>query len=63
MDARALVWPTIGMITAAVEVSTTQMCARTVLQVHTSRGTVLGLTVMRMMMERALSLVRTQIMK
>ena len=61
MDARALVWPTIGMITAAVEGLTIQMCAGAVLQLHTSRGTVLGLTAMRMMMERALSLVRTQI--
>jgi hypothetical protein len=49
------------MITAVVVLSTIQMCAREALLQDTSRETVLGLTAMRMMMERALSLVKTQI--
>jgi hypothetical protein len=49
------------MITAVVEGSTIQMCAGAVLLLITSRGTVLVLTAMLMMMERALSLVVTQI--
>jgi hypothetical protein len=49
------------MNTAAVVLSMIQMCARAALLLNTSRGTVLGLTAMPIMMERALSLVKTQI--
>jgi hypothetical protein len=59
--ARALVWLTILMSTAVVVLQTIQTYARAVLLLYTSSKTVLGLTAMRMMMERALSLVGTQI--
>jgi hypothetical protein len=55
--ARALVWLTIRMSTAVVVLSTIQIYARAALLLYTSRATVLGLTVIRMMMERVLSLV------
>jgi hypothetical protein len=60
-NARALVWPTIRTSTAVVEDSTIQIFAGAALLLYTSRATVLGLTAMRIMMERALSLVKTQI--
>jgi hypothetical protein len=49
------------MITAVAGLPTIQMFAKAALLLDTSRATVLGLTATRMMMERALSLVRTRI--
>jgi len=51
------------MISAVVEGSTIQTCAGAALLLDTSRANVLEPTAMRMMMERALSLVKIQITK
>jgi hypothetical protein len=59
--ARALVWPTIGMITAVVVLPMIQMCAGAALLLNTSIPNVLEPAAMRMIMDRAFSLVKTQI--
>jgi hypothetical protein len=59
LPARALVWPTIKMITAVVMCTSLQIYARAALLLYTSRANVLTLTAISMMMKQALSLVET----